>query len=61
MARFATHADQNVLRLLRDAGRLAAWALPSGIRAFVAGIDAILAAYRSRELTYSVLLAEKSA
>jgi len=50
-----------ICRHRATAGRLAAWALPAGIRAFVAGIDAILAAYRSRELTYSVLLAEKSA
>ncbi len=33
--------------------------LPAAVRGFVAGIDVILEAYRSGELTYTVIAAEK--
>jgi tocopherol O-methyltransferase len=50
-----------ICRARATAGRLAAWALPATIRDFVLGIDVILRAYRSGELRYSVIVAEKPA
>jgi len=49
--------------ICRERARLASPALPllpAAVREFVAGIDVILAAYRSGNLGYTVLVAEKS-
>ncbi len=50
-----------ICRRRAAAGKLAAWALPANLRQFVAAIDVILEAYRSRALGYSVIVAEKPA
>jgi tocopherol O-methyltransferase len=48
-----------ICRRRAAAGRMAIRALPAHLRDFALGIDAILKAYRSRELTYSVIVVEK--
>ncbi|MCI0353928.1 MAG: class I SAM-dependent methyltransferase [Acidobacteria bacterium] len=50
--------------ICRERARIASPALPllpAAVREFVAGIDVILGAYRSGDLTYTVMVAEKAA